>query len=378
MRIFVRKYCYQAFFLCAIAFILAGCNGGELTQRQNFDRQIILKNIGENQILPVHQDFEDRCIDLESKINAFASGQDLASLETMREAWRSAALAWKYCEIFNLGTAKDSLFHNKIYKWPCNPVFIEDFISGTDSITPEYIDGKGSTAKGLAAIEYLLFDPAISDADLLATFTSGVNAGRRRAYLVSLGADVRDKSQRLNNEWKPSQGDMVGSFISNVDGGLNGSINELANQMVAVIEQVANNKIGKPIGKASFGIPQPEELEAFRSGRSIEHIRANLASLEAVYSGDFNGTNGPGYDDYLDALYVLHGESPLSEVISGQFLVTDSATVTVNPPMRDALYSQPDELEKLYNQSKRLLVLIKVDMASQLALTITFNDSDGD
>ena len=92
------------------------------------------------------------------------------------------------------------LVSNEIKKWPINTGFMEEIIAGTESIDEASVAAAGSTAKGLAALEYLLFAPA----DNAALHSALANSPQRMDYLVALAHNLASTSRELLHLWLPS------------------------------------------------------------------------------------------------------------------------------------------------------------------------------
>lgn len=156
---------------------------------------------------------------------------------------------------------------------------------------------------------------------------------------------------------------------------MDGSQNQVINQMVSIIEEILIGKLGKPLGDSNGGNVAINKLEAGRSGASLEIINQHLLSLKRCYNGDFAQTPFRiGFDDFL----ILIGSEDFSIKISKQFLVCQEKIDAIQHPLKEELLSNPETVVDLKNSFRDLLVLIKVDMANILGSTITFNDNDGD
>ena len=144
--------------------------------------------------------------------------------------------------------------------------------------------------------------------------------------------------------------------------------------MVAILEIAIRDKLGRPLGIAEGDGPHPEEVEAGLSGNSLAQIQQNVTAVQIA----FTGGDGLGLDDYLDYLGAESEGIPLSQKINEQFATTQAALNAIEPPLATAVSQDTATVQAAYDEMRQLLILIKVDMANQLGVTITFNDSDGD
>lgn len=344
--------------------------------QRSFDRHQLLQNLVEQGVMPAHQTFLQHAQTLEIAVHAFQIDPNLQTLEAVQKEWQTTALSWEACELYSFEFAM--ILHNQIGKWPTNPRFIEGFVASEgQEINANFVETVGSTSKGLPAMEYLLFAPKQSPDVILQQFTTDVSANQRMAYLVALSENLHQKAKQLLALWSADGSNQAAAFIqADFDGGeLNGSISMLTNEMVALLENLIQNKVGRPLGEKSGGKPQPELVEAPYSGDSLPFILANLQAFELA----FNGGEGLGLDDYLDFLPAsAQADQPLAEKINQQLEQTMAAFSAISLPLEQTVLAQPEQLAAANSELRALLVLVKVDMANQLGVTITFNDSDGD
>ena len=369
--------------LFVLSFMLVACErtGGLLNPAAGagpggFNRQALLTNVTDSLILPGHDALLTALRDLEASTRAFAANPNAGTLEAAQKAWLNANLARMAVLTYRLGPVDESLLHNRLDNRPPRTAFIDDeILAGTMPIDAAYIDSIGSSSVGLGAMEYLLFDPAGGDAAVLATF-SGDGGARRRELLVALAAAMPPKAEELRRIWAADGENYAAAFVAaDMDAGeLQGSINMLTNQLISDVEQIINDRLGKPLGKRTNGALRPDLVEAPYSGATLPRIIATLQGQRAV----FTGGDGLGLDDYLDFLGARADDGLLSKAITAQFDAAIAALEAIDGPLETAIYDDPAGVEAAYQEVFDLLVLLKADMVNQLGLTLTFNDSDGD
>jgi predicted lipoprotein len=261
------------------------------------------------------------------------------------------------------------IVHNQIKKWPINMTFIEKFITEeADTIDEPFIESIGSTSKGLTVIEYLIFNPDLTDTAIAQRLAA---EPRRMAYLVGLVENLHRKSQELLLMWVAEGDNQAQAFIE-ADFSANnvqGSISMLANEMIEEVEMIANAKLNYP-RQGVYGDPQPQAVESPYAQYSIPLAVNNLRGLQQTFNA--------GLADYVDFLQANQSDVHLSEAINRQFEQAIAALEAVSPSLQAAVIEDPGTVEQAYNEVKALLVLFKVDLANQLSITITFSDNDGD
>lgn len=381
MKIIKMKAWLLPIFL-SISLLLSACAFGS----PSFDRKAMFRDITQNVILPAHEAFVSESALLVQKVHAFQAEPTVEKLEALQAQWKQVSLAWKACELFELGPVQEVFIHNLIHKWPTNPKLIEEHLASADSIDQDLIDSIGSTSKGLPAIEYLIFwnmpEGGSDDLDntaILSTLTDAPDGPKRMQYLVELVKNLHHESQILLNIWEGSGNNYAEDFINaDSDGGeLQSSISMLTNAMVAQLEEMLKMNLGDPLGHSTYGKPQPEKVEAGRSEHSLPNLIRNLETFKIAFNGG-SSEEQLGFDDYLDFLDAQYENEPLSAKINAQTDAALAALKAIDGPLHVAVVEHPDQVRAAHEELKQLLVLIKADMVNHFGVTITFNDNDGD
>jgi predicted lipoprotein len=349
--------------LLLLSLSLAGCGAG---QPASFDRRAMLTTLAETVIMPWHEQFTAESTALQTAVYQFRDQPSEETLAKLQDQWRATAITWAQIEPF--GFRFTMVVHNQIKKWPINPHFIEDFIAEGEPIDEPMIESIGSTSKGLVAIEYFIFSPETSQAELVQRLSQ---EPRRMAYLVALVENLQRKAGELEALWSPAGDNQLQAFIEADFSGneVQGSISMLANEMIEMVEVIANNKLNYPL-KGAYATPQPQAVESPYAQASLPLIEANLRSLRQTFEAGFAG--------YLDFLQADYNGQPLSEVTDAQFERALTALEAIDSPLAVAVVENPEPVAEAHEEVKNLVVLLKADLANHLGITITFSDNDGD
>ena len=357
-------------FALLLFVFLTACGGG------GFQREAMLENMTDNVIVPLHEDFVAETAVLRTTAYQFRDDPTAENLVQLQEVWVETAVAWKRLELFEFQAVM--VLHNQIEKWPAKTEFIENFISlEKDTIDEATIDGLGSPNKGLPAIEYLLFNPELDDAALLATFTDDP---QRLAYMVATIENTDTKAQDLLAFWTEGSENYALVFAESdeFNGISHDSISILANEMVLVMENIVGMKSGEPLGASDGGEPHPELVEAGYSETSIALIISNLTSFQQTFNGGNRADESLGFDDYLIFLEADFEGQSLADVINNQAETAIAAWEAVGMPLKTAVVENPTAVQKASDETRTLLRLLKADMANHMGVVITFSDNDGD
>ena len=297
---------------------------------------------------------------LDEKVSLFVIDTNLENLNQVKTAWKAASNAYSKAEIFNIGEISQSNIYTAFYSWNANETAINDYINSSSEISTNTINNLPTNNRGLAAIEYLIFEE-----DENTTLTSFTNA-RRLAYLQTLTKNLLEKNEFLENRWNNYRN----SFITNDATGINGSINLIINQMNALLEDVKRFKIGEPGGFEGTNTSNHIKLQAEKSSTSLTLITNNIEGIKEVYFGKDNGI-----DDYVSS---ITNNNTLNTKVTNKFTEIENSINAINSPLHTAINTQTNEVKALYDKVNELIILLKVEVANALNVTITFTDNDGD
>ena len=116
--------------------------------------------------------------------------------------------------------------------------------------------------------------------------------------------------------------------------------------------------------------PRPEIAMASLSQSTGEIITANLQSVKDT----FTGLDGLGVEDYL----INNKQKALAKEVNDHLDKILFILINLGEPMEAAIINQPDKLNELHRLLEELWILMQVDVANQLAVTVTFKQLDGD
>ena len=337
-----------------------------VTATADLDRRAVVAGIVETVILPRHRELLHEAETLEAAVAQFAAQPTVETLAAAQAQWRSTAVAWAHVEPFSLRFTM--LAVGQIKKWPINTKFIEQFIAEETTIDEPFIASIGATAKGLGAIEYLLFNPTLTAEELV---TALVAAPPRLAYLDALAQNLSIAASELYALWSP-EGENRAQQLIDADFSENdvqGSVSMLANELIVLLETMVKTKVEYPL-RGVLADPQPQAVESPYAGYSWPLLIANLRAVQQIFHA--------GLGDYLDQMAVSPRTPTLAAAIDAQIEATIAAIEALPLPLEVAVLADPLPVRAVRDQIKAILVLVKVDMANQLGITVTFSDNDGD
>jgi predicted lipoprotein len=344
---------------------------GDGTRRQ------AVRALTEQVVRPAFDDVAARAAELASAVRSLAAAPSQAALDAAQDAWRATRAPWKECDAFAFGPATDDRLVVAIDQFPVEPSKIESEIAGTAALTVEYIDTIGADRKGFHAIEYLVFG-AGDDAAVLASLTTDASAVRRRDLATALAGNLERKVLELRGAWAPDGGAYAETVAA--PGSSNATyptikavIDAFVNESVFLAELVADTRIGKPLGLATGGTPQPGLEESGPSDNSLADMAASLRGIRAIYTGSRDGAGGAGIGS------IVAAQSPATDREVRDLLDRAIAAIAAIPrPFRAAIVDQRALVQAAYDAVKELKRVLATEVLAALGATLKFNDNDGD
>jgi uncharacterized protein len=360
--------------LLPVCLLLAAC-GSSTPAQPVFDTSAMLGELTGNVMLPTLGSMRDAGSELEEAVSALADGPSQQRLSAAQAAWRAARKPWRQADAFRFGPAVDDEIALDVDWWPTSPDNIEEAIASGDAIDDAYVSLLGVSAKGYMALEYLLFDAELGDQAILDALEGDP---RRGAFAAALAANVASRVSDLQGAWDPEDGDYAGELAgagkgSGVYPTEQEAIDELVNQLVIQVENVADEKIGAPFGKKSGGEVLPEAEESRRSDNSLEDMLDTLRGMQAIWTGDHEGAAGKGLEDL-----VKSRNAKVAARTTDAFAIASASVRAIPPPFRVAITDSPDEVDKAWADVKELKIALATEVVGALGVTLRFNPNDGD
>ena len=231
-------------------------------------------------------------------------------------------------------------------------------------------------AKGLPAIDYLLFGVGADNNAILVKYTSDAKAANRKTYLAALAAEVKTRTINILNAWNSSY---KATFLAADGTDVGSSLGQLVNQLVFDYEILKNYEIGIPAGVQSLGTLYPQKVQAYYSKASLQLALLHLQAMQNLYQGKSAQGDGLGLDDYLIKVNAKYTDGrALNDVILAQFATATAKLQALNGTLADNIQTNTAAVTAAYTELQKLTVLLKTDMTSSLGILITFGDNDGD
>jgi predicted lipoprotein len=335
---------------------------GSIDAAERVTKQAAVASIAQNVMLPGYADLTARCAELTTAADGLALVPSAASLKRTQQAWVSALLAWRRTQAFVRGPVTDLNALGRLQFWPLRPQSIDKVLRDSRPIDAAYVDALGATAIGLFPIEKLLFDPG-KDAVVLAAFT-GPQGERRRMYVRAAVRDLEARVRAVEKAWSGPNG-----YAASFAAGGQASINLLVNDILEAVEVGAQGRLFLIKEWNTARVLRPEFVEAGLSAASQQGVLSLLAGAEER----FNGGDKAGLDDYLRTL-----NPSAAERVRTQFRKTIAAVAAIGMPLDQVTPASHYLIAKAHEEARALEIILKVEVASALGVTLTFRSIDGD
>ncbi len=358
-----------------ITIFLFSCGKNESTD--SFGKKDMFTNYADNLIVPAYTAYGNSLTALQTAFTNFNTTTDLSNLSALQTAFLNTYAAWQNCEIYEKTAPADEVMAlaNTNY-YPCRNDSIEAYIGRNDN-TATSVKNKIKSDKGLAAIEFLLFSRTLTAQQILDKYTTDTHAASRKLYLSSLIENITQVHTEIVSGWSTYRQ----TFIESVGTDAAGSFSVMVNSIAQRTDDLKRMQTGIPagyLGNIATSSILPEAAQAYHSNNSTHYMLLTLNNLKDVLNGK-GSVDGKGIIDYIRTLNVTSTfGGNLADDILTQIDVCIAKVNDCAPDYSATIVSNKTKADALFLETKKLLVLMKVDVPSALGVSITYTDSDGD
>ncbi len=308
------------------------------------DRAAALAGLVRTVVLPSYAALHARARELTAATRALETGDDPPARAAAKEAWRQALLALERTYAFRRGPIQDSQLHLHAAYWPVRPASIEALAAAP--ALAEAVEQAGAAARGLYAMEYLLFaappDP------------------RRRALLRVLAADFEESVQEV--EAAARARDWVAAFT----GRPQDALAQVSTDLVETAETIVSGRVEL----ARTAAQQPTRQRGHLGGVSLAATRALLEGVQMHYRG---GAAGAGLSPLVQAT-----APDIDRAIGRALAQAEVALGAMDAPLEVVARTQPQRLADAGAACRTLEVALKTGLVSALGIALHFVSVDGD
>jgi predicted lipoprotein len=356
-----RSEAKAALFTLCLFFALNPGASAQTTTPALLTKQAALQNVLSQQIIPGYRGLAAKCHALTVALDNLDEAPAPAGLEPARKAWTAALLEARRVQWLQSGPIADRESLSWFYYSKVLPERIDGILGSSRSIDDAYVGEFGASARGLFALEQLLFQPEPAGAP------AGAAPNKRRIqYALVLSRQLETRANQIAVDWSATGDQAAGpKFLAAGQPSLSLVVNELAQSLEQIAEQRLNFVLL---------LPQPvshqlNRIEGSKSRTSQQSVLELLEGARSIYRGnDGNGLEG----------FLRHLNAPLADRLNSQFEAALSGVKALDGPLEQAAATKRPLLQSAYEKTRALEVMFKVDVASAFGVTLTFTSNDGD
>lgn len=366
----------RTFIIVLFVLIQFSCDsGGEESSDDNFDRQEMLIHWADNIIIPAYENYDLRVSELNILADAFVTTPNLDNLMTLRQAWKSAYLAWQWVAMFEIGPAETIGLQGYTNTYPVASEEIESSIAA-GNYNLELPSRRNQ--QGQSALDYMINGLSGSDEEIVARYTSDITGDAYRTYLTDVTSRLDVNISEVLADWESSYRE---TFVNNDGSSATGAVNKITNDYIFYFEKhLRAGKIGIPAGVFS-GKPDATDVEGYyASDFSKELFLEALAASKAFFNGHHFGSSqpGPGFKSYLDYLNTITEGPDLAMAINDQFGVIETTADLLSASFSDQVLDDNTLMLNTYDALQDNVINFKIDMLQSLNIKVDYVDADGD
>ncbi len=181
---------------------------------------------------------------------------------------------------------------------------------------------------------------------------------------ASVAALARDAAAAVTEQW--TDGDAVERFVSGLDGGPQSSVALVVNEVSHRLEEL--DAMGLRDMAEAEGV---DDLDPSRlGGPAGQRLADRKALLDGISATIGDGSTG------ISALVGAHDAGTRDRLVAADEKADE--TMAALPDSVPDAFDDPAAIKAASDAVSKLKVLVTTEVASQLGVTITFSDSDGD
>lgn len=300
-------------------------------------------------VLGMARDMRTESSALHAALRALSNQPSVEHQRSAQAAFTLATLAWKRASTFRAGPFVSSNAFQRAAFWPARSQLIDDVLDSPEPIDEPRVEALAVDARGLYALEYLLFDAA--NASRMA-ISSDLHGARARAYALELGANVRGYADRVQRSLGDGQ-----AYAKRFAGEHKASLDALVAQALDTLS-VTLGKFDRIERARRENVPLPAAVEGYFSGTSHQIVLAIVTGTRLLYSGGGKG----GLSELVAA-----ASQPIDDHVRQSFDAAEQQLGALGMPLESALDREPSRFHAAATTVRELRHVLEVEMQSALS-----------
>jgi putative iron-regulated protein len=315
------------------------------------ERATIVQSIGDNVIIPIYHDLEEKGNLLLAAVKALRADPTVANRDAARAAWVAARSPFEMGEAFEFGPIKQPPPGLKPYvdTWPVATTgenSIESYLADSSNFTKENVANYPLNVRGYHAIEFILW----GDADNGIAPKMDANALH---YLEVMTEVTVEKMNEIHEAWEASGGNYINNLKEFGDGKayptVKDALLQINERVYHITEELWDEYLFDPIDPGHG----PRSAESYLSDNSYADFRDIMVGVKAVYYGDYKQNIGKGLTDFYaekDAALDATIRTQIDEAI---------AAIDALDPFNATVKNTPAKVQTAIDKCKALYQTLK-------------------
>ena len=363
--------------LAVLAVLAMTATGGRAADLDEAVYRRLNEALATGHVVPRYEALAKATAALDAGARAFCDQPGRTPLVELRRRYADASDAWQGIQHVRFGPVEYFSRSARIAFWPDprNSVgrALEELLAKADpaALEPDAFGRGNVAAQGFPALERLMFADG-AEALLLA---ADDGAKRRCLVLRSVTGNLARMAADVHHEWVG--GDRPFLKVMATAGAADSPYQhpreatlDFVKALHLSVELVSDHKLARPLGSA-IQAARPRLAEAWRSGRSLENIRLDLAAGAALYEGK---------GGFSAVVRGAAGDAALDDLLRRAFAQVRATADAIRPPLESAVEDarRRPAAERLVRETAALKALIAQRLTEALDIPLGFNALDGD
>ena len=316
--------------------------------------------LADSLIVPSYGRLKWALIDFEAASTRLCATPGESTLDAARLAWREAITAWSTTSAFGVGPAMQHRLMSAV-GFDAREASVDNLLREGGPVGPSSLAKQGAAVRGLLAAEIALYGDG---SESLLT-----SAGARRCeYLASVATVTSKAVAVVADEWLT--GTARAEFVSLVGSDVEDSLPQLLNEVTQAVRDVDERSLRDIAAAASYG----ELSEGRRDGPGSFVLAQRRAQIRGAVTAIGSGEVGlVGMVRTVSPETAIRLEAAASGAMDAMNALPDSVEDVFDPSTENAA-----KVDSAAERVAELKVVLVTEVASQLGVTVTLGDGDGD
>lgn len=364
-----------AILACAATVALSACLGGPSVSRSD-----VLVSLVPSVVIPLHEHAAASLETLNAVAQSACETQPVASAEIndLRESWRAARSAVSRSRAVEFGPAADRHASSLIDWDTLDAGRVDMWLAGDADVTATSVrEFMPATARGLRAVEYIVFDGVALDA-------------ARCEYVIAITEAAAVEAQAVLDEWTGT-GTAAGNepYADVFTGTASSSLLPLAavSDVVGTSIFLTRSIVDMQLG-AALGIDGAEvdvaAIGGGLAGNGVADLRDAVVGMKSVYLGALEDAPAAVDADMqpFGIKDLVSGASPDADVRVAEAFDTAIAAIDSLAASGESLTwlltNERGAVMDCYRALEELQLTLNTEVVSLLGISVGFADTDGD